>query len=279
MISRSARLLSGSVRYLEAGSGQTLILLHAFPLSAEQWLPQLARVPPGWRFVAPDLPGFGLSDPGVPAPDDARMRQYADDMLQLMMHIEAPRAVIGGLSMGGYIALAMARARPERLSGLVLADTRAAADSDETRANRDRLIGVLDRDGPLGVATDLLPKLLGETTHREQPDLGDAVRRMIEGNTPDGIRAAILAMKHREDATPVLQTLACPALIVCGAEDVVTPPSESERMQQQRPGSVLRMLPHAGHLSNLENAPAFNEALADWLPSVAAAERARGGNS
>ncbi len=261
MRSRIAHLSTQSVRYLEAGQGRPLVLLHAFPLSAEQWLPQMAQVPPGWRFIAPDLRGFGGADPGpVPA---ITMESYAADVLELMSHLEVPSAVVAGLSMGGYVALAVARRAPQRLAGLVLADTRATADSVEGRAARDRMLAILERDGPDGVAREMLPKLTGVTSQRNQPDLHDAIRQIILGNTPAGIAAAIRAMKERPDSTALLPSLACPTTIICGDEDVITAPAESEAMHRAIPGARLALLPGAGHLANLENPEAFTAALVE----------------
>ena len=262
--SRAAHLSTRTLRYLEAGSGRPLIWLHAFPLSADQWLPQLSRVPPGWRFIAPDLRGFRggrqafevFDLPGV------TMDAYAGDVLELMTHLEIADAVVGGLSMGGYVAFALLRKAPSRVSGLVLADTRATADTPEGRAARDKMIELVGREGSAGVAREMLPKLLGETTRREQPDLSDAVRRLIEVNTSDAIAAALNALKSRPDSTPLLASIACPTLIICGEEDVLTPMADSEAMHQAISGSRLVRLAGAGHLSNLENPIGFNDAIA-----------------
>jgi len=260
VLSKLAHLSTQSIRYLEAGTGRPALLLHAFPLGADQWLPQLLRVPPGWRFVAPDLRGFGGTDPGG-AIGGITMDTYAADMLELMAHLEIPTAVVAGLSMGGYVAMAIARRAPSKLSGLVLADTRASADTADGRAARDKMLAILERDGPLGVGREMLPKLLGATTRREQPDLVDAIRRLIEANTPDGIAAAIRAMKDRPDSTLLLPTLTCPTTIVCGAEDIITVPAECESLHRTIPGSRYVLIPDAGHLSNVEAPAAFTEAL------------------
>lgn len=267
MRSSVANLSTSSVRYLEAGSGRAMVLVHAFPLSAEQWLPQLARVPPGWRFVAPDLRGFGGGEPG-PVPGGITMDTYAADVIELMAHLEIPSAVIAGLSMGGYVAFAIARRAPARVAGLVLADTRAAADTADGRAARDRMLALVARDGPPGVAREMLPKLLGETTRRDQPDLIDAVQRLIEHNSPDGIAAAVRAMKDRPDSTPRLSSFTCPVTVVCGDEDVITTVTESEALHRAIPGSRFVRIAAAGHLSNLENPAAFTAALTSNAPDT-----------
>jgi pimeloyl-ACP methyl ester carboxylesterase len=267
MSPKYAHLLDRTVRYLEAGSGRTCILIHAFPLSADQWLPQLARVPQGWRFVAPDVRGFrgigqAYQDVGL---DQATMATHAADVLQLMSHLDVDTAVIGGVSMGGYVAMAVAKAAPRRLDGLVLADTRATADTDEGRAGRDAMIAKVRADGVSVVADAMLPKLIGETSKREQPDLTDAVRELIMRNTPEAVVSALAAMKARPDSTEVLAQLECPSLVVCGEEDVITPMTDSESMAATLRHSTLVRIPRAGHLSNLEAPLVFNEALGRFL--------------
>ena len=262
-----ANLSLRSVRYLESGSGQALILLHAFPLSADQWLPQLHRVPPGWRFVAPDLRGFRGVGPAFPdvGLHGLTIDDYAADVVELMAHLDISKAVIGGLSMGGYVALALYRRAPQRVAGLMLANTRAAADSPEGRDGRDRMLDLVGREGTRGVAEAMVPKLLGATTRAEQPDLSDAVTAMISANTPDAIGAAVLAMRDREDATAVLGSLTCPTTIIAAEEDAVIPPAEAEAMHRAVAGSRFVTLAGAGHLSNLETPQAFNAALAGAL--------------
>ncbi|MCC7009408.1 MAG: alpha/beta fold hydrolase [Acidobacteria bacterium] len=257
-----ANLLARSVRYVEAGSGAPIILLHAFPLNAEQWLPQLSRLPPRVRAIAPDLRGFRGTEPFVGGESpDITMDTYARDVLELMSHLDVPRAVIAGSSMGGYVALALWRRAPNRVAGLVLANTRASADTAEARAGRDRLIQLVETEGAPGLAVALLPRLLGETTRREQPDLGDAVEQMIRANEGRGLQAAMRAMRDRPDSTELLASISCPTTIVAGAEDAVVPPAEADAMRGAIQGARLVVLPAAGHLSNLEAPVAFNDVL------------------
>jgi pimeloyl-ACP methyl ester carboxylesterase len=265
--SQIAHLSHRSLRYLESGSGRTLVLLHAFPLSADQWLPQLARVPPGWRFIAPDLRGFrgagtAFEDPGLAG---LSIDDYADDVLALVSHLECDRVAVGGVSMGGYVALAMVRRAPARLLGLLLSNSRASADTPEARVARGKLIERVAEEGAAAVVTAMLPKLLGETTARTQPDLVDAVRRLMLMNSPDGITAALRALRDRPDSTPLLASIQMPALVITGDEDQVIGRAEAESMHQAMPGSELVVLPRAGHLSNLEDARGWNSSLARWL--------------
>ena len=267
MTPKYARLPDRTVRYLDAGSGRTCILLHAFPLSADQWRPQLRRVPRGWRIVAPDLRGFrgvgqAFRDVGL---ERATVDSHAADVLRLLDHLDVDRAVVGGLSMGGYVTLALARAAPGRLDGVLLADTRAGADSDEGRAARDAMIAKVEAEGVAAIADAMVPKLLGATSLRERPDLVEAVRTLILRNTPEAIASAVGAMKTRPDSRPDLAGIPCAALVVCGTEDVLTPPAESEAMAAALPSATAVFLPGAGHLSNLEAPLAFTQALSAFL--------------
>ena len=219
-----------------------MVWLHAFPLSADQWLPQFSRVPPGWRFIAPDLRGFRgpgsvVEDSG---PDVRSIDDYATDVFELMAHLEIATADIVGLSMGGYVALAMLHHAPERLSGLVLASTRATAESEQGKINRVRMLEVIAGAGVPGVAREMVPKLVGETSHRRQPDLADAVKRLVEANRPEPLAAAVRAMRDRPDSTPLLPRLAVPVTIVHGAEDALIPVAEAEAMHRAAPGSRRR---------------------------------------
>jgi 3-oxoadipate enol-lactonase len=163
--------------------------------------------------------------------------------------------------MGGYVAFAMLHQAPERITGLVLANTRAAADSPRGKVNRSQMLELIAREGATGVAREMVPKLLGETTRREQPDLSEAVTRLIVANPPDAIAAAVRAMRDRPDSTPLLERLACSVTIVHGGEDALIPVSEAEAMHAAIPGSRLVVLPRAGHLSNLEDPSGFAAAV------------------
>ena len=268
MTPKHARLRDRSVRYHEAGSGRTLILIHAFPLSADQWLPQLHQVPLGWRLIAPDVRGFrgiGHDDQQDVGLDSATMATHAADLLGLMDHLDVDRAVVGGLSMGGYITLAVAKIAPRRLDGLVLADTKATADDEAGRAAREAMIALVTEKGPDAVADLMLPSLLGKTSRRVQPDLADSIKAFVLQNTSEGLASAVRAMKLREDATPWLPGITCPALVVCGTEDVLTPPADSETLASAMPGAELVLLSGVGHLSNLEAPMAFTDALTGFL--------------
>ena len=267
MKTQIAHLPHRSLRYLESGSGRDLVLLHAFPLSADQWLPQLHRVPPGWRFIAPDLRGFrGMG----PAFEDLGLTgltidDYADDVLALMTHLEIDRAVISGLSMGGYVAFAMLRRAAARVSGLVLSNTRATADSPQAKEARAASIELVNKEGAAAIARTMSPKLLGESTRQVQADLEEAVRRLIVVNSPEAIAAALAALRDRPDSTGLLSSISVPTLIIAGDEDVIINTAEADTMHQSIPGSKLVMLSRTGHLGNLEAPGTWSGAVDTFL--------------
>jgi pimeloyl-ACP methyl ester carboxylesterase len=250
-------------RYLEAGAGRPVVLIHAFPLSGDMWRPQLERVPDGWRFLAPDLRGFGATPPGPGAPPT--MDDYADDIRGFMDALGIEHAVVAGLSMGGYIAFALFRRIPARIDGLILADTRSQADTPEGIKNRRALSARVLAGGASVAASDLLPKLLGSTTERERPQVTAEARRLIEANETAGIDGAIHALISRPDSTPDLARIACPVLVIVGQEDSITPPSDAEALSRAIVSSELVVVPRAGHLSNLEAPDDFSTAVARFL--------------
>ncbi len=261
---RAGRLIS----YLEAeppGDAErrgTLVLVHAFPMAAEMWEPQLAAAPPGWRVVAPDVAGFGRS---FPVPHTATFEDDARDVAALLDHLGEKDAVVAGVSMGGYIAFALVRAFPDRVRGLVLADTRAEADTDAARRGRQEMLAALDRGGAPAVVETMLPKLLGPSTHASRPDLVTRVRQIGLRQPVDGLRAAIHRLMGRPDSTSLLPALRCPVLVAAGVEDAITGPDVAREMQQRIPGARLALIDRAGHLASLEQPGTFNEALHTFL--------------
>lgn len=241
----------------------SVVLVHAFPLSARLWDPQRDALPAGWRLLSPDLPGFGAST----VPPAHRMDDMARSVLASMDAAGIDRAVIGGMSMGGYVTFAMHRAAPERFSGMILVDTRATADSDVQREGRTKMIETARAKGAPAIADEMLPKLLGPTTQRERPEIAAQVRTMIEANPPGAIAGALEAMRDRPDSTTRLASITVPTLIVCGEEDTLTPPADSEALHRGISNSRLVILPRAGHLSGLEAPAAFAAALASFLES------------
>jgi len=249
-----------------ADSGQApLVLLHAFPLHAGMWAPQLACLSAGRRVIAPDLKGFGGSD----APEGLghyTMLSYADELVGLLDALDIRRIVLGGLSLGGYVAFAFLRQYPERVAGLVLADTRAEADTAEVFDRRTDQQDQVARQGPAALIEILLAGLLCDRSKTERLDLVEQVRRLM-ANPAAGFIGALEAMKHRPDSTSDLAPVTVPTLFLAGEEDALSPPDVARSMHAAVPGSTLVVLPSAGHLSNLEAPEEFNTAVGDFLSS------------
>lgn len=259
---------SGKFRYLEAPPRSgirprgALVLIHAFPLNARMWEPQLTLAEGGWRVIAPHLRGMNGSpyEVAVGSVDD-----YAADVIDLLDALHIQDAVVGGLSMGGYVTFALFRHAPRYFRGMVLADTRPHADTPEATEGRKRMLAVVREKGPASVAEEMLPKLLGETTRRDHPDLVARVRNLVLSNSADAIAGAINAVMTRPDSTSMLHSVRCPTLILVGDEDTVTPPALSHDLQRAIGGAELVVIPRAGHLSSIEQPEAFNAALARFL--------------
>jgi len=260
-----------TIAYLDShpgdGSLRTYVLLHAFPIGANLWEPQMHSIPPGWRLITPDLRGFGGSTE-LDSSGTLSMSDYAEDLVDLLDELGIAQAVVGGASMGGYATLAFLQAAADRVDGLVLANTRAGADSPEARANRRNMLALLDREGPSGVAREMMPKLLGKTTHETNPEAEATVRRLIKQQSPIAVRAAIHRMMHRPDSTPLLATIRVPTLVITGDEDELIPIDESRAIANAVPGATLLLIPRAGHLSNLEQPDPFNNALTAFLTKL-----------
>jgi 3-oxoadipate enol-lactonase len=260
-----------TIAYLDShpgdGSLRTYVLLHAFPIGANLWEPQMHCIPPGWRLLTPDLRGFGGSTE-LDSSGTLSMSDYAEDLVDLLDELGIAHAVVGGASMGGYATLAFLQAAADRVEGLVLANTRAGADSLEARANRRNMLALLDREGPSGVAREMMPKLLGKTTHETNPEAEATVRRLIKQQSPVAVRAAIHRMMHRPDSTPLLATIKVPTLVITGDEDELIPIDESRAIANAVPGATLLLIPRAGHLSNLEQPDPFNNALTAFLTKL-----------
>lgn len=254
-----------TLAYREAGQGTPLLFLHAFPLSSRMWDGQLAAFSATHRCLALDFAGFGGSASAVTAGEISRMEDLADQARTLLDHAAAERAVVCGLSMGGYAALAFAAAAPERLAGLILADTRAGADNEEGRKGRLGMAERVSKEGTGFLAEAMVPKLLGATTRAERPQVVSWVSQEIAAATPEGVAAAQRGMAERPDRFAILAKLTVPTLALAGEEDELTPPDESRRMAAAVAASNLVILPHAGHLSNLETPEAWNGAVARFL--------------
>jgi pimeloyl-ACP methyl ester carboxylesterase len=265
-------LSAGRLRYLEAlpsvegGQRQrpqgTLILLHAFPLNARMWERQLVLAEAGWRVIAPQFRGF---DGGDRDPDGSSVDDYAGDVIDLLDALHIKEAVIGGVSMGGYVTFALFRHAPQYFRAMILADTRPQADAPEAAEGRRKMLSSLRANGVRAVVDEMLPKLLGETTRSTRPEVAEEVKALALANSERAVAGAISVLMTRPDSTPVLSSIHCPALILVGEEDTLTVPQISRDMHGAIPGSELVVVPKAGHLPNLERPDFFNDAVGAFL--------------
>ncbi|RKE21174.1 alpha/beta fold hydrolase [Streptomyces sp. TLI_171] len=250
------------------GTGTPLVLLHAFPLSARMWEAQVERVPgpagDDARVVAPDQRGFGAAPLGEQPPS---LDTAADDLAELLDELGIEQAVLGGLSMGGYVAMAFARRHPERLAGLVLADTKATADTDAARANRERIAAAVLAAGSVELLIEerTAENLLAPGADEE---LAGAVRQMIAEADPAAVAWAQRAMAARPDSLDDLAALEVPAAVIVGELDTVTPLSEARMMAEALGDAELTVIPAVGHLSSLEAPETFNAAVRALLKRV-----------
>lgn len=242
-----------------------LLLIHGFPLSNRMWDSQLADLSGEARVVAPDLRGSGDSDT-VEGPYS--MAMLADDCIALLDELGIDEAVVGGHSMGGYVALELFRRHRERVKGLILISTRAGADSDEGRAGRDSAADKARAEGTGPIVSGMREKLLAEATYEEDPELVELLDEIMEAANVTGVVGALAAMRDRVDSTPLLADIDVPTLIIHGADDRVIPASEAEIMAQAIPGATLEIIHGAGHLPNMEQEEMFNELVAAFLEEV-----------
>lgn len=252
------------IAFDDRGHGLPMVLLHAFPLDSTMWQPQCGALVPQCRCITPDLRGFGKS--GTAGPHT--MDRYADDVVALLDSLHIERAVIGGVSLGGYIAFALWRRHRSRIRALVLADTRAEADTEEGRQRRVELAALAREKGRAAVAAKLLPGLVGKSTREGNPALYDAIHGIMMGASIEGIVGASEAMAARPDSTDLLGGIDVPTLVVCGDEDAVTPARSMRQMAARIPHARFEALSGAGHLSNMERPAAFNHVVSEFLATL-----------
>ena len=253
-----------TVGYTDQGNGTPLVFIHAFPLSKTMWQPQVDALKDSYRVITIDLGGHGESDL-VPWNDS--LDGYAKNIIRLLDHLEIAQAVFVGLSMGGYTLFSIYRNYSNRVKAMVLADTRAQADSEEGRAGRQSMAEVAFKDGASAISDIMLPKLLAPSTIQQRPEIVEQVRQMILETSTAGIVVDLVAMAARPDSTDLLSTITSPTLVIVGEEDQATPVAESQFIADRIPGSTMVSLTDAGHLSNIEQPQAFTHALESFLNS------------
>ncbi|GCE13332.1 alpha/beta fold hydrolase [Tengunoibacter tsumagoiensis] len=244
------------ISYDDHGIGLPVLFLHAFPLNRSMWTELMTALlsEQRYRLVACDYRGFGESSlsNGI-----LTMETVADDIVALMDALGMKQAVLCGLSMGGYVAFAMLRKYPQRIAGLIFADTKPAADTEEGKINRERLAELALTRGTQAVADLQIPRLLAERTRRQQPEVEVRVRQLIAANTVQAIAAASRGMAEREDASDLLAQIVCPTLVIVGEQDLVTPPDLVQRYVEHIPKAQCVVLAQSGHLTCLEQPEAF----------------------
>lgn len=262
---KTALVNSVSISYRDEGEGMPLIFLHAFPLSQRMWDDQVAAFSGTHRVITFDWRGFGESSLPESSSD---MSSFAEDLAGLMDCLRIDRAVICGLSMGGYAALSFLRTYAHRVEALILADTRATADTEEGRRNRLTMAALVREEGPGAIVNQMISRLLGAKSIDNNPGVVSRVRAMIEKNCSDGIARALVGMAVRPDSTSLLSQLRCPTLVIVGEDDLLTPPSDAEAMATLIPGAKLAVIKGVGHLPNIEWPAEFNRILEGFLLSL-----------
>ena len=255
------------VGYDDRGSGPPVVLLHPFPLARGTWAGLADAFAARRRVITVDAPGFGES----PLGGSWSIADLADAVAALLAERGLERATLLGMSMGGYAALAFAARHSDRLSGLVLADTRAAADGPEAQAGRATALETIRREGPDAYLAASLPRLLAPGA---PATVLAAVRAQAETRAPS-LAAGVEALRDRPDRVAELAAIACPTLVVCGERDQVTGAAEMRGMAEAIAGARFELLAGAGHLSHVEAPAAFGRVVTDFLasPALAAAER------
>jgi 3-oxoadipate enol-lactonase len=249
---------SGPVHYVDMGAGPAVLLLHAFPLNLTMWEPQFEPLSAAFRVIAPDIRGFGESQP----PSPWTMGEMADDLNEFLEKLDIDECAVIGLSMGGYIALSFWNKYPKRFRQLILSNTRARSDNETEKLGRNDMIAALEQNGSAVLADRMLPRLLKPNP---DPQIADQVRKIVETTEASAAIHALAAMRERPDSSKFLPRLSCPTMVITGAEDVMIRVEDSRAMADVIPGSRFMRIPHSGHLSNLENPEEYNRALLGFL--------------
>jgi pimeloyl-ACP methyl ester carboxylesterase len=251
---------------IEAGRGPAVVLLHAFPLNASMWSAQREALSPSYRVLCPDQRGFGGTQLGH---DEPSLDEIADDVAAMLDARKVDSIVLGGLSMGGYIAMAFLRRHPDRVRGLILADTKASADTPEAAANRLRMAEeVIAAQSAAQLVDEALPALVGATTKEKRALVLGRVKALVERAPAYAVAWAQRAMAQRPDSFETLAAVTVPTLVVVGEEDTLSPLADAQAMADAVPGATLVTIPESGHLTSVEAPEEFNAAVAEFLAAV-----------
>jgi 3-oxoadipate enol-lactonase len=259
------RSVSGTtLNYQEQGTGKPLVLLHGFPLDSRIWREQIGELSDRFRVIVPDLRGFGQSKSNEPF----TMASLADDVHALLADIGALPCVLGGLSMGGSVALAYAKKYPTDLLGLALIDTKAEGDTAEGKAAREKMIELVRSQGTKAVADQMMPKMLAADADKSRPQVKRELDQVMNAQAPLTIEHALAAMRDRPDFTVDLPSIATTALVIVGEHDAITPPAGAEKMSKAIPKSTYVVGRGAGHMSPMEQPQQVTDALRRFAASV-----------
>ncbi len=246
--------------FTDAGEGLPLVFIHGFPLSRGAWSNQVEAFESKYRVIAPDLRGFGESGASS---GPVFMSRYAEDIHALLLHLGTGPVILAGHSMGGYVAMAFAKAFPELLRGLVLVGTKAGGDAPEVAAARRATAEKVRTEGIASVVESMAPKMLAAAN--ADAGMALAVRNLMQPASQEGVIGALLGMAERPDAGAWVGAIRVPTLVVAGADDILILPSESKALAKAIPDAHLTLIPRAGHLVAFEQPEPFNEALNAWL--------------
>ncbi len=254
------------LKYGTSGNGLAVVLIHGFPLNRQMWLPQInALVAAGFRVITPDLRGFG--DSAAPS-GGYSMDIFADDIVALLDHLSIEKAVIGGMSMGGYVLLNLLDRHRSRISAPCFIVTRSGADDDAGKAKRKAMADDVTTFGT-SVVADIFAKLLfADSTLREKPELVAQVAAWMQATSPAGLVGGLLAMRDRKDYTPILESIDLPSLVIGAAEDKAMSKENLEIFTSRLPRASTALISGAGHMVNLEQPEAFNENLLRFLQGL-----------
>ncbi len=246
-------------------TGVPVVFIHGFPFSREMWIPQIDVLKERYRLITYDVRGHGKTGVGD---GQYSIEYFVDDLIALLDHLKVEKAVVIGLSMGGYIALRAIERHPERFLALVLCDTRSEADGNEAKTKRAMQAKAVKKEGTKSFAEGFLNAVFYEKSFTTNPQAVQTIRRIIEETSPIGIAGTLIALAARTDTTSALSSIKVPTLILVGEHDAITPPSAAKSLNEKIAGSELHVIPNAAHMSNMENAAEFNKHLLDFLKKL-----------
>lgn len=266
MDQKGTRLTHAAIAFDDAGNGTVpVVFLHGFPFDKSMWHGQMEALRSSYRLVAIDIRGFGASDDPESIPTIDR---YADDVIMLMDDLSVEKAVLCGLSMGGYIALNAQKRYPERVPALILCDTQCNADTPEGKEKRYQAARAIEAGGADEFRDGFVKKVFCKKTYTDLPDVVAAIRKVVVSTSAPRLVAGLQALAERSESCSTLRNITVPTLIICGKADSLTPVAQSEFMHQQIGGSSLRIIENAGHVSNLEQPDEFNRHLKGFLEKL-----------